>query len=480
MLHDIKDRKLSPRLTKDQLKDLTPLGETIDAADREIIQSEGDPVSGIFVILSGRVRAFRRVAGADELIGLFGVGEFSGDLSVLTGGSAKIFLQSSGGSTLLKLSIQTVRKLVVEGSPLSETLIAAMTQRARHSDSQMVQEEKLAALGKMAAGLAHELNNPATAARRASKLMLEAVLETPLRMLSYDSHYTPEERKLLREFATLMIQRLPNPACDSLEMSDREQELQDWLEENGIPRSDEVAPIFAESGVSTGELSCWHGRMGCNFVNGLYWLETVIRLSSLARDIESSTNRIAELVGALKEYSYMDQARFQEIDVRKGIESTLKIMHHKLKNGVEVRRDFGPDLPKICAYAGELNQVWTNLIDNAVDAMEGHGVLTLAIRGIPDGVVVEIGDTGKGIPKDIIGRIYEPFFTTKPQGKGTGLGLDITYRVVVYRHGGSIGVRSKPGETVFTVQLPIKPPREEDIVAALDEEEAANKQREAV
>jgi signal transduction histidine kinase len=216
--------------------------------------------------------------------------------------------------------------------------------------------------------------------------------------------------------------------------------------------------------------------MGASFIKGLYWLETVTRLSALARDIESSTDRISELVGALKEYSYMDQARFQEIDVRNGIESTLKIMHHKLKNGVEVRREFSPDVPKICAYVGELNQVWTNLIDNAVDAMDGHGVLTLRTRPVAEGLVVEVSDTGKGIPADIIDRIYEPFFTTKRQGNGTGLGLDITYRVVVYRHGGTIQVRSEPGETVFSVQLPIKPPREEDILSALVEDENANYQ----
>lgn len=473
MLNDIKDRKLFPRLTKDQMAELTQRGETVRAADQQILQSEGDQASEIFIILSGKLRVFRRVAGADELLGLFGVGEFSGDLTVLTGGLTKVFLQSCGETTLLKLNRETVRRLVAEGSPLSTTLVAAMAQRARHNDSQIVQEEKLAALGKMAAGLAHELNNPATAARRASKLMLEAVLETPLRMLSYDSHYTQEERTLLREFATSMIRRLPRPPHDPLELSDREQELQEWLEAQNVPRSDDVAPVFAESGVSTGELACWQGRMGANFINGLYWLETVIRLSALARDIESSTDRIAELVGALKEYSYMDQARFQEIDVRQGIESTLKIMHHKLKNGVEVRREFSSDVPRICAYAGELNQVWTNLIDNAVDAMDGSGVLTLRTKPIPDGVVVEVGDTGRGIPENIVSRIYEPFFTTKPQGKGTGLGLDITYRVVVYRHGGTICVRSKPGETVFAVKLPIKPPREEDILAALEREENA-------
>ena len=477
MLHDIKDRQLFPRLTKEQLAELTRMGETVSVANREPIQNEGDPVTGIIVVLSGKVRVFRRVAGAEELIGLLGIGEFSGDLTVLSGGSSKFFLQSCGSSTLLKLNRDSIRKLVAEGSPLSTTMIAAMTQRARHCDSQMVQEEKLAALGKMAAGLAHELNNPATAARRASKLMLEAVLETPMRMLAYDSHYTQEERAQLREFATSMAQQCqPKPPQDPLELSDREQELQDWLESQNIPRSDEVAPVFAESGLRVEELKCWQNRMGASFIKGLCWLETVTRLSALARDIESSTDRIAELVGALKEYSYMDQARFQEIDVRNGIESTLKIMHHKLKNGVEVRREFSPDVPKICAYVGELNQVWTNLIDNAVDAMDGHGVLTLRTRPVAEGLVVEVSDTGKGIPADIIDRIYEPFFTTKRQGNGTGLGLDITYRVVVYRHGGVIQVRSQPGETVFTVQLPIKPPREEDLLSALEEDENANYQ----
>jgi signal transduction histidine kinase len=167
----------------------------------------------------------------------------------------------------------------------------------------------------------------------------------------------------------------------------------------------------------------------------------------------------------------MDQARYQEVDVHQGLDNTLKIMTHKLKKGVSVKREYLPDLPKICAYPGELNQVWTNLIDNAVDAMDGCGVLTIRTRQDHERVVVEITDTGKGISEDIRDRIFEPFFTTKPQGKGTGLGLDITNRIVVYRHGGKIRVRSRAGETTFEVQLPIQPPKESEILASLDEKE---------
>jgi signal transduction histidine kinase len=472
MLHDIKDRKLFPRLTKEQLAELTQMGETVSAANREIIQSEGDPVTGIIIVLSGKVRAFRRVAGAEELIALLGIGEFSGDLAVLGGGSTKFFLQSCGSSTLLKLNRDTVRKLVAEGSPLSTTMIAAMTQRARHCDSQMVQEEKLAALGKMAAGLAHELNNPATAASRAAKLMLETVKEAPLRIVAHDRSYSEDERNSLREFAATFLSKPPPRPADPLEISDREQDLCDWMEQRKLPRADEIAPVLAEVGITTDYLEAWQTRLGQNFVKGLFWVETVTRLTGLARDIDTSTNRIADLVGALKEYSYMDQARFQEVDVHQGIENTLKILYHKLKKGVAVRRQYAADLPKICAYAGELNQVWTNLIDNAVDAMEGAGELTIRTRQQDQHVIVEVADTGKGIPDNIRSRIFEPFFTTKGQGKGTGLGLDITHRIVVYRHGGRIRVRSKPGETVFEVDLPVEPPKESEILAAIEEEEA--------
>jgi signal transduction histidine kinase len=471
MLHDPKDRKLFPKIGNDDLNLLRRYGEVLEAKDGDMLQEEGGPYPGIFVILEGRLRAFRRVGSSEELICFHSKGEFSGDLGVLTKSPSVAYVQSCGRSTLLRLDASALRKLIAEDSPVSETLLQVLARRARQSDSQLVQEEKLAALGKMAAGLAHELNNPATAAGRAAKLMLETVKGAPLRIVAHDKSYSEDQRNSLREFANTFLTHPPVPQKDPLEISDREQQLCEWMEEHETPRADEVAPTLAEIGITTKNLEEWQTCLGPNFVKGLFWAETVTHLTALARDVETSTNRIADLVGALKEYAYMDQARYQEVDVHQGLENTLKILHHKLKKGVAVKREYSPDIPKICAYPGELNQVWTNLIDNAVDAMDGTGQLTLRTRHDHERVFVEVEDTGSGIAENIRNRIFEPFFTTKGQGKGTGLGLDITHRIVVYRHGGRIRVRSKTGQTVFEVELPVQPPKESDILAAIEEEE---------
>lgn len=472
MLHDPKDRKLFPKLGDNDIGTLKQYGEMLQVKDGDILQEEGAENRGMFIVLDGRLRAFRRVGSAEELLAFHSKGGFSGDLKMLTGCPAGCYLQAAGPATLLRLDSKGLRKLIAEDLPVAALLLQALTGRARQTDTQLVQEEKLAALGKMAAGLAHELSNPATAAGRAAKLMLEMVRDAPLRIVAYDKAYTEDERNSFREFAANFLNKQPERPADPLEISDREQELCDWMESRSLPHADEFAAVLAEIGLAPDYLEAWQKRLGDKFIKALFWAETVTRLTALARDIETSTNRISDLVGALKEYSYMDQARYQEVDIHQGLENTLKILQHKLKKGVTVKRDYASDLPKICAYAGELNQVWTNLIDNAVDAMDGAGDLTIRTRQAQKRVIVEVADTGCGIPDNIRSRIFEPFFTTKRQGKGTGLGLDITHRIVVYRHGGHIRARSKPGETVFEVELPVEPPKESEILAAIEQDEA--------
>jgi len=243
---------------------------------------------------------------------------------------------------------------------------------------------------------------------------------------------------------------------DALARSDRERELEEWLQHRGVEETWEVAPALADLAYGEEELEGWLRRLAPDkFVVAVRWLAAIHTLHGLLAEIGQGATQLSEIVKAIKSYTYLDQAPVQNVDIHEGLDNTLLILRSKLKAGITVKRTYDRGLPPIVAYGSELNQVWTNIIDNAADALQGSGEITIRTRRESGWVVVEIEDNGPGIPEEIMPRIFDPFFTTKPPGQGTGLGLDITYNIVVYRHRGDIKVTSQPGKTCFQVWLPI-------------------------
>jgi len=323
--------------------------------------------------------------------------------------------------------------------------------------NQLIIQEKMASLGKLSAGMAHELNNPAAAAQRSAVHLQDVfqklqALQARIGAIAFDEK---QIRKIV-ELDEAAKERVRKPAVlSTLARSEREAALEEWLEERAGERAIDVVPALVSIGYDQAELKEIEQIFSHEqFAAVVEWLGFKITIYSLVGEIGLATGRIVELVKALKTYTYMDQAPVQSVDVRQEMENTLIILHNKLKKGVEVIREYEENLPVIEAYASELNQVWTNLIDNAIDAMSGSGVLTIRARWKSPWVEVEIEDNGSGIPPEHQSKIFDPFFTTKPPGKGTGLGLNISRNLIVQKHGGEMFVSSKPGCTCFTIHLP--------------------------
>src|SRR5215207_5522095 len=334
--------------------------------------------------------------------------------------------------------------------------------REASDESVSQQHGKLISLGIMAAGLAHELNNPAAAIGRSAAEARETFREASEKAAELGNLPLTREQ---RSFVAALPQEVARGSgivapFDSLEVSDLEDELSMWMEDRGIEEGWEISAALAGAGLDTAWLEGLAERLPEEALGGvLGWLRATMAGEELLREIEGGSARISELVGAIKSYTHMDKAASKKVDVHAGLNSTLIMLGHKLKKGdVEVVRDYEKDLPHICGHAGELNQVWTNLIDNAIDAVDGQGRITVRTTSENGRVLVEVADDGPGIPEDMRERIFEPFYTTKDVGEGTGLGLDISYRVVVEDHKGDIRVLSEPSDTRFQVRLPVDEP----------------------
>ncbi|HZC27259.1 MAG TPA: ATP-binding protein, partial [Actinopolymorphaceae bacterium] len=343
--------------------------------------------------------------------------------------------------------------------PMALHLLEGLFLGMRNSQQIVGQRQQLLALGALSAGLTHELNNPAAAAVRATSSLRERVagMRRKLAMLAHDE-LDPRLLELLVDVQEEAVQAVADaPKLSAIEESEREDEVSDWLDEHSVDGGWELAPIFASAGTSPAFLDTVANGAPAGMLDGaVRWLAYTLETELLLGEITDSVTRISSLVAAAKQYSHMDRAPHERVDIHKGLKATLAMLTGKLE-GIEVVKDFDLSLPPVPVYTGELNQVWTNMIDNAVQAMDGNGRLSIRTSLDAGGecVRVEIGDTGPGIPDGLRQRIFEPFFTTKPVGQGTGLGLDISYRIVVGRHGGDLSVESRPGDTRFVVRLPL-------------------------
>lgn len=453
-LQEVHSTPLFKELTDDQL-DCLSSGEIVEAPAGTTLAREGEQTGLFDVLLEGEIRIVRNYERQSVLMAVGKPGDYLGEVMLLLDIPWLSTVRVSKPARLFRLNEDGFWQMLVSCRSVARNIFRAAASRLRNMEGYVLQREKLISLGTMAAGLAHELNNPATAARRAAAQLQEATDKVQSFLCALSSSLKPENWRSLVDAAKEASEK-PVPVLDHLTRSDRSEAIGEWMDAHGIPNGWDMAPTFVNAGLDLPWVEKLFDNMPeASRANAFGWLDARLNTQALLREMQDSTGRVAELVKAVKSYSYMDQSPMQEIDVHEGIENTLTMLGHKLKN-VTVSRAFDRSVPRIMAYGSELNQVWTNLIDNAVDAVHGSGKICVGTYQEDDQIVVEVVDDGAGIPSDIQSRMFEPFFTTKSVGTGTGLGLVVSNRIVADRHGGEIEFESRPGETRFIVRLPIQ------------------------
>ena len=445
-------------VSEEDFEHLCEDAKLVSLTEGETLVTEGEAGDTAYVIQTGELEVFQESGGREVFLAARKTGEVIGEMAVLEESPRTATLKARTDSTLIAIGKESMDHLLSTSISAANAMFHTMFERYRGTEVMLRQSEKMAQLGTLTAGVAHELNNPAAAVKRGADQLQQAVagLSTAGAGLG-ELTMTEEQSKALQELGKAARERSGRPSeLDALARSDREYEFETWLEDHGVDDAWEIAPALVNMGYEASELESLAVSFSSEQLPAVAgWLNSSFTVHNVMAEVGQGAERISEIVKALKGYSYLDQAPVQNVDLHEGLDNTLLILRSKLTSGIVVRREYASDLPKIEAYGSELNQVWTNLIDNAADALEGQGEITIRTRTDGDQVVVEIEDNGPGIPAEVQPRIFDSFFTTKPPGKGTGLGLDISYKIVVEKHRGDIQLDSKPGKTQFQVSLPL-------------------------
>lgn len=453
--------ELFNQIPRDRLNWLCDRATEIDLASGETLIKEGEAAPDFLVLLSGSLEITRVSEGRAMPIGQHQAPSFFGEITILTDEPAPVSLIAISNCHLFKIAGADFLQLLHEYRDFEREVFRVMQRRTRGLESFIQNREKMAALGTLAAGLAHELNNPAAAVVRSLQDVTPAMLELQRMNLVYgqrnvEESHTAQWLKVRDDGYEAII----NHQFDPLTLSDREEEILTWLEDYDVENAWKLAEPLALGGVETRVLDELMERWQSDPTElrdmGLRWLALSFEVMSMIQSGLRGAKRVSQLVKSMRSYSHLDRGARQLVDVHEGLEDTLQLLSYKIKQGIKINRIYDRQLPQIQAYGSELNQVWTNLIDNAIYAMDGKGKLEIATKNYGDRLEVKITDSGAGIPLEIKSRIFEPFFTTKPVGKGTGLGLDNVRRIVENRHRGSITIESEPGKTCFAICLPVR------------------------
>jgi signal transduction histidine kinase len=432
---------------------------TVELKAGETLFKEGSPGDRVYVLKDGSLEVIKQSGKREVLLAVNDEpGMVIGEMALIEQAPRMATVRARYDSTLIGIHQNQLDALLNSSPSAGQAILKTVLSRWRNTESLLRQSEKMAQLGTLTAGVAHELNNPAAAVQRSAD-QLQEKLSTFEKIHIRLGQFTCSDVQLMKLnelTANVQLRSTQYLTLDPLTRSDQEYEVEEWLEDQDIDDGWELAPILVNLGYDTAALDdiaqVFQGSLMRTIIR---WLGAISTVYSLVVEISQGAGRISDIVKALKSYSYLDQAPIQEVDVHQGLDNTLIILRSKIKEGINIIREYAEDLPRITAYGSELNQVWTNLIDNAIDAMEGQGRIIIRTRREGGEIVVEVEDEGPGIPLEIQPKIYDPFFTTKGPGRGTGLGLNITYNIIVEKHRGEINLDSKPGRTVFQIRLPI-------------------------